>query len=216
MSLISTAKGFMKWFVPPLLTRIAGFHTSVSDIGAVEYVANQCNCYLDSTVARAADQVMWVPFTAPDSPSSCSRLAVHITTAGTGGALLKMALASSSDLKLRFGGEVQGPCEIIGQTAALDASSTGLKTHTFGTPIPLVPGRVYWIGLINNESITYRGYTNFTSFALGFNMPQLAHPVTYYADTAFTTYATAWGPLAGLVNIAQATFGSVSMRYILV
>jgi len=215
MSLISTAKGFMKWFVPPLLTRIAGFHTSTTDIGAVEYVVGQANSYQDGTANATANAIYWVPFTAPDSPSSLSRLAVHLTAAGTGAARIKLALAQSSDHDLRFGGEVPIPGKILAQSGEIDASGTGLKTYSPGTPVPLTPGRVYWFALVANETMTYRAYSSFVSVPLGFAIPALTNLTSYYFDS-LTTYANAHGPYAAPCNGAQATFPVVLMRYILV
>ena len=111
-----------------------------------------------------------VPRTLP--PGTYDSVAVNVAGAGSAGAVFRVAVYSDS------GG---APAALIGQSAAIDGTTTGIKQIALGAPFTVAGlGAVVWAGVVCQGGATTRpSFTRVTGQAL--------HPRFASAPTDFTS-----------------------------
>lgn len=204
--------GFLKQFIPPLLQRPDGVHTSTADIGAVEYTAGGLSSYAGSVFSPTVLAMYWIPFIAPNTRKTLTQLAFEVTTAAAGGSFGRIYLADNTDADAFMGhGARFSPCRLLADSGNLDISTTGLKTYA--TSVPLKPGRMYWIGVHCDATVTLRGQLAYNVLPVG-GSAGAGNQLHYLSRTN-----VALGSFSGFVPImTRATVSgaaSIVMRYTL-
>jgi hypothetical protein len=83
-------------------------------------------------------------------------------------------------------GAITAPTTVLGSANVLVNPATGNNTVTFGTPVPVTKGVVYWVGIVSDTS---SGSANFNNSAGGFK-----------SATAYASFPTASPGSSGAVN----------------
>jgi hypothetical protein len=185
--------GLAKWFFPPLLTRVQGFHTSSADIGLVEYGSGSRSCGTLANFVMVAGTIYWRLFTSPDEVATLTQLAVEVTVAGAAGKLIRMYLAENLDHNAILSyGDRMGPGKILADSGDLAADSTGLKTSG-ALSARLRPSRHYWIGIVSDGTPSCNAIGFSAAIPIG-NVGGGGNPVTGLTTTGQALAVYAYAP----------------------
>lgn len=143
---------------------------------------------LSSVVLTAARQY-FIPLSVPRAVT-LSGLRISVTTAVAGTASVGL-YANTTDASGN-----DSPGVLLTSATGLDTGTTGEKTGTFGSPITLLPGVLYWVSLIGSAAATVR------SLAIASRGTELGRIV---GNTTAITYLYAAGSGSTLPATAAAT-----------
>lgn len=102
------------------------------------YVAGMSNATALTTGSPAINTLIAIPFVAPRG-GSVDRLGVEVTTLNATGVMRVGIYSATSDTNLYPSALVTGS-----DPAQLTATTAGVKAHTFGTPLVITAGTLYW------------------------------------------------------------------------
>lgn len=142
------------------------------------YLANGPMANALSTAAQVADRTTIAPFV-PRHAITIDQLGCSISTL-LAGATVKLVVYDSDG---------QGrPAAILGETATIDASTAGTKFAAI-SPLTMIPGKVYWLGLRSSAAPTIRTINVAAAYVL--SATSAATPVQQTTLTKNETYASA-------------------------
>jgi len=191
------------------MPRELGQHTSASDIGAVEYTVGQNVNYTLNAAAMTANTIRWAHIIAPIVAHKITRLAVEQTVSATGN--LRFFVATNMDNREGRGSNIEAfaPFEIVYDSGDISLTGTGIKS-TGAISVVLDPGQTYWVGMVNDASVTVRNIQQYGMRGFGFT--------TNSNKYAFMTAPFTYGALAVGANPPIPTSPLVqgpAMRYML-